>query len=209
MATASAVPQIFDHQALLQRLARARQAGAADFLLTRAAEDFSARLDATLRPFPRVLDLATPLPHLAAVIARREGKRELLRAAPLGEADDLRWRTLVCDPAHLPFAPESFDLALSAFALHWVNDLPGTLIQIRRALAPDGLFLACMAGGQTLLELRTVFAMAEEEIAGGVSPRVAPFADLRDMGGLLQRAGFALPVTDIDTLTVRYANLFA
>ncbi len=98
---------------------------------------------------------------------------------------------------------------VSALALQFVNDLPGTLIQIRRALKPDGLFLAAMIGGDSLAELRAAFAEAEAEIEGGVSPRVAPFADLRDLGALLQRAGFALPVTDVDRITVRYASPLA
>jgi SAM-dependent methyltransferase len=98
---------------------------------------------------------------------------------------------------------------VSACALQFVNDLPGTLIQVRRALKPDGLFLAAMIGGDSLAELREAFAQAEAEVEGGVSPRVAPFADLRDLGGLLQRAGFALPVTDVDRLSVRYTSPFA
>jgi SAM-dependent methyltransferase len=203
------VPLVFDRALQKRRLARALQRGAEDFLLVRAVEDMAARLDATLRPFPRALDLGTPGPHLAAMLSARAGERSITRAAPLPESADPRWQTLVVDEESLPFSPASFDLAVSALALQWVNDLPGTLLQIRRALAPDGLFLACMMGGQTLQELRSAFAKAEEEITGGASPRVAPFADLRDMGALLQRAGFALPVTDIDTITVRYANLFA
>ena len=98
---------------------------------------------------------------------------------------------------------------VSALALQFVNDLPGTLVQIRRALKPDGLFLAALIGGDSLAELREAFAAAEAEVEGGVSPRVAPFADLRDLGALLQRAGFALPVTDVDRLTVRYDTPFA
>ena len=109
----------------------------------------------------------------------------------------------------LPFAPESLDLAVSALAFQFVNDLPGVLAQIRRALKPDGLLLAVMIGGDTLTELRQSFAAAEAECEGGVSPRVAPFADLRDIGGLLQRAGFALPVTDIDRIVVRYDSALA
>jgi SAM-dependent methyltransferase len=109
----------------------------------------------------------------------------------------------------LPLAPESFDLAVSALALQFVNDLPGVLAQIRRALKPDGLLLAAMVGGDTLTELRQSFAAAEAELEGGVSPRVAPFADLRDVGALLQRVGFALAVTDVDRSVVRYDNAFA
>jgi SAM-dependent methyltransferase len=113
----------------------------------------------------------------------------------------------VCaDEEQLPFADKSFDLIISALSLHWVNDLPGALIQIRRALVPDGLFMGAMFGGETLTELRQALAEAEIECEGGLSPRVSPFADLRDMGGLLQRAGFALPVVDSDRVTVTYGN---
>ncbi len=115
---------------------------------------------------------------------------------------------VVGDPEALPLATGSLDLAVSLLALHAVNDLPGTLIQLRRALRPDGLFVGCLLGGATLTELRQSFAQAESEVEGGVSPRVAPFAAVREAGGLLQRAGFALPVADTDTLTVRYADPF-
>ena len=118
-------------------------------------------------------------------------------------------RFVVADEEALPFRDASLDLVVSALALQFVNDLPGTLVQIRRALKPDGLFLAALVGGETLTELRQAFAAAESEVEGGVSPRVAPFADVRDLGALLQRAGFALPVTDIDRLTVRYDSPFA
>jgi SAM-dependent methyltransferase len=116
---------------------------------------------------------------------------------------------VAADEEALPFRDGSLDLVLSALALHFVNDLPGTLVQIRRALRPDGLFVAALLGGDTLTELRQAFAAAEAEMEDGISPRVLPFADLRDLGGLLQRAGFALPVTDIDRLTVRYASPLA
>ena len=116
---------------------------------------------------------------------------------------------VVADEEALPFRDGSLDLVVSALALQFVNDLPGTLIQIRRALKPDGLLLAALIGGDSLTELRAAFAAAEAEVEGGVSPRVAPFADLRDLGALLQRAGFALPVTDVDRVTVRYASPLA
>jgi SAM-dependent methyltransferase len=133
----------------------------------------------------------------------------LVRMAPLVETvGDVTLR-LVGDEENLPFAPESFDLAVSALSLQSLNDLPGALLQIRRALKPDGLFLGCLLGGRTLQELRTALAVAETEMSGGISPRIAPFADVRDMGGLLQRAGFALPVADSEPLTVRYASMFA
>lgn len=209
MSSAQHPPEIFDRLLVTARLRRALRQNSAAFLLDRAVEDFSDRLDAILRPFPRALDLATPGPQLADMLARKP-ERRVMRAAPIPEtAGSGRFETLVCDAEALPFAPESFDLAVSALALQWVNDLPGALIQIRRALAPDGLFLACMAGGQTLTELRAALAEAEEEISGGASPRVAPFADIRDLGALLQRAGFALPVTDTDTVSVRYPHMFA
>ena len=117
--------------------------------------------------------------------------------------------SLACDEEALAFADSSLDAVLSCLSLHWVNDLPGAMIQARRALKPDGLFLASVLGGETLTELREVLAAAELEITGGISPRVSPFADIPDLGGLLQRAGFALPVVDSDTLTVTYDNLFA
>ncbi len=116
---------------------------------------------------------------------------------------------VAADEEALPFADGSLDLVVSALALQFVNDLPGTLIQVRRALKPDGLFLAALVGGDSLTELRQSFAAAEAEIEGGVSPRVAPFADVRELGALLQRAGFALPVTDVDRVTVRYASPLA
>jgi SAM-dependent methyltransferase len=109
----------------------------------------------------------------------------------------------------LPFAPASLDLVVSGLSLHLVNDLPGTLVQIRRALKPDGFLLAALLGGRTLFELREAWLMAEVELSGGASPRVAPFADVRDLGGLLQRAGFALPVVDSDIVTVTYADPLA
>jgi SAM-dependent methyltransferase len=130
--------------------------------------------------------------------------------APLVElAGDGSFLRIAGDEENLPLAPESFDLAVSALSLQCLNDLPGALVQIRRALKPDGLFTGCLLGGQSLHELRSALAAAETQIYGGVSPRVAPFADVRDMGGLLQRAGFALPVADSEPLTVRYANMFA
>ena len=115
---------------------------------------------------------------------------------------------IVADEEALPFGDGTLDLVVSALVLQFVNDLPGTLVQIRRALRPDGLFLAALIGGETLTELRQSFAAAESEVEGGASPHVAPFADLRELGALLQRAGFTLPVTDVDRLTVRYDSVF-
>ena len=202
-------PQIFDRRLLRSRLLRALRFGPATFLLEQVALDMGERLGVIQRPFERALDLGSPTPEVAAMLAARKPQL-LVRAAPLAQAlGQGGWLGLVADEEALPFTPESFDLIVSGLSLQHVNDLPGALTQIRRALRPDGLFMACIVGGQSLTELRAALAAAEEEILEGVSPRVAPFVDLRDLGGLLQRAGFALPVTDVDTVTVRYDHLFA
>lgn len=204
----SETPCLFDQVQLRARLQRAVNEGPADFLLTRAADDLAERLDAILRSFDRVLDLATPGSHAVEVLATSGKAKRVLQAPPL---DDLAApypdiEQIKADPAFLTLEPKSLDAIVSLLALHTVDDLPGTFIQIRRALKDDGLFLACIPGGQTLHELRTVLSEAEIEVEGGVSPRVFPFADVRDLGGLLQRAGFALPVADSETVTVRYAD---
>jgi SAM-dependent methyltransferase len=183
-------PAIFDRRLLRARRVRAAALGPVTFLLDRVAVDFAERLSAVLRKFDIAVDLGTPTDALRRAIADQIGT-----VAPI-----------VADEEALPFRDASLDLVVSALALQFVNDLPGTLIQVRRALRPDGLFLAALIGGESLTELRVAFAEAEAEIEGGVSPRVAPFADLRDLGALLQRAGFALPVTDVDRVTVRYAS---
>ena len=194
-------PHIFDRALWRQRLARAaRAAKPCDFLFSRAAEDFAFRLATVQRAFPRALDLGSPHPAVADILAAPG--RFVVRAAPFSGCG----ANLVADEECLPFAPESFDLVVCALNLQFVNDLPGVLAQIRRALAPDGLFLAALIGGQSLRELRLCLAQAQEEIEGGASPRVAPFVDLRDLGGLLQRAGLALPVADVDAFTVRYPH---
>jgi SAM-dependent methyltransferase len=194
---------IFDRALQRRRRVRALAAGPADFLLAQAADEILDRLGAVRRHFTGIADLGTPLPLLAERVAEAYPGARVTHLAPLAPAD------VIGDADLLPFGREAFDLAVSALALQDANDLPGTLAQIRRTLKPDGLFLGCLVGGSTLRELRAALAEAETEISGGVSPRVAPFADLRDMGGLLQRVGFALPVTDVETLTVRYPHLFA
>jgi SAM-dependent methyltransferase len=201
---------IFDRSLARRHLARALKGGPESFLLDRVAEDLLDRLRAVLRPFSDALDFGTPGLQVARGLATRSDMVNITRAAPLaGLAGDGGWSAVVADEELVPFAAERFDLVVSALALQTINDLPGTLSQLRRVLKPDGLFLGCLAGGQTLQELRGAFAAAEAEMEGGASPRVSPFADLRDMGSLLQRAGFALPVTDVDTITVRYDHLFA
>jgi SAM-dependent methyltransferase len=187
-------PHLFDRALLRARMDRARRVGPVTFLLDRVVEDMADRLLAVTRGFSDAAEIGSP--------------GELLRKPIVDRFKTIR-RIDFEEMETLLLEPESLDLALSALALQFVNDLPGVLAQIRRALRPDGLLLAAMVGGDTLTELRQSFAAAEVECEGGVSPRVAPFADLRDIGGLLQRAGLALPVTDVDRVVVRYDSAFA
>jgi SAM-dependent methyltransferase len=190
---AATMPILFDRALLCARLARARKQGGVTFLLDRVTEDLADRLAAVRRDFADVADIWSP----GDVLPPAGRFKSVARFAPDSGSEVL------------PLQPESLDLAVSALAFQFVNDLPGVLAQIRRALKPDGLLLAAMVGGDTLTELRQSFAAAEAECEGGVSPRVVPFADLRDIGGLLQRAGLALPVTDVDRVVVRYDSAFA
>ena len=199
-------PKLFDRALAAQRLDRALARGPADFLLVRAAEDLADRLALIKRDFTDALDLATPGTHAARALSAANVTRIAPSRASLGAG---RFVGLVADPERPPIADATFDLVVSLLALHQIDDLPGLLIQLRRALRPDGLFLAALPGGDTLQELRACLIEAESEIAGGASPRVAPFADARALGGLLQRAGFALPVVDSDRFVVRYADMFA
>ncbi|HJS09146.1 MAG TPA: methyltransferase domain-containing protein, partial [Pirellulales bacterium] len=189
----SAGPTIFDRALLRARQRRALMHGAETFLLDRVAGELSERLSAVLRQFERASDIGTPTDAVQRQLAGKVGAMEHVQ---IGDDEVVR----------LPEA--SLNLVVSALALQFVNDLPGVLVQIRRALKPDGLFLAALIGGESLTELRQSFAQAESEIEGGLSPRIAPFADLRDLGALLQRAGFALPVIDSERLTVRYDTVF-
>lgn len=198
------LPQIFDRQAQRRFLDRAIRSGFETFLVDRAAGELIDRLSTVKRRFERALDLGTPSPSVFSALQSSEAVGTVIRAAPSIAA--ARPGDIVTDEEYLPFAPASFDLVASVMSLQNINDLPGTLAQVRRVLRPDGLFLAAFAGGNTLTELRQSLATAESECEEGVSPRVSPFADLRDLGGLLQRAGFALPVADVDTVTVRYGN---
>jgi SAM-dependent methyltransferase len=189
-------PLLFDRALLRARQSRASRLEPATFLLDRVAGDMAERLQAVVRKFDHGADIGTVGEAVRNVLSGGVGVLTHVDL-PNSESDGLA------------LAPESLDLAVSALALQFVNDLPGVLTQIRRALQPDGLLLAAMIGGDTLTELRQSFAAAEAELESGVSPRVAPFADLRDIGALLQRAGFALPVTDVDRIVVRYGNAFA
>jgi SAM-dependent methyltransferase len=182
----SGPPRLFDRPAFLRHRARAARMAGDPFLLREAAEGIAERLAAVNRRFARSLDIEG-CANLDTVAERQIG-------ASLG-ADDF-----------LDVEPASLDLVVSVLSLHAVNDLPGVLVQIRRALRPDGLFLAALFGGETLFELRDSFAAAEIATTGGVSPRVAPFADVRDLGGLLQRAGFALPVADVERTNALYRD---
>jgi SAM-dependent methyltransferase len=189
-------PVLFDRYLLCSRLGRAQRLGPASFLLDRVAEDMAERLNAVLRDFRSAAEVGTPADQVGRVLAARfeQYKRVDL---PVREAEPLALEA------------QSIDLAISALAFQFVNDLPGVLAQIRRALRPDGLLMAAMIGGDTLTELRQSFAAAEAELEGGISPRVVPFADLRDIGALLQRAGFALPVADVDRVVARYPSPLA
>jgi SAM-dependent methyltransferase len=206
----AATPVLIDRALLRARRRRARGLGPASFLIDRVAEDLADRLAAVLRAFPRGLDLGTPTDAVRRMLAgSRKVEAVIVADALAAEVGAGPARAVAADEEALPFRDGALDLVVSGLTLHLVNDLPGTLVQIRRALKPDGLFMAALLGGDTLTELRQAFAAAEAEVEGGLSPRVLPFPDLRDLGALLQRAGFALPVTDVDRLTVRYASPLA
>jgi SAM-dependent methyltransferase len=204
-------PRVFDRDLLVARRTRiAATAAAHDFLLRRAADDLVERLEIVNRRFEVALDLGSHHGVLAEALSQIRGiplvvalddTEPLLRKAPSPK--------VLADPEALPFRADAFDLVVSALTLHHVNDLPGTLAQVFQLLKPDGLMLATLLGGRTLSELREVMVEAELEADGGVSPRVAPFADIRDLGGLLQRAGFALPAVDADLVTVTFSSALA
>ena len=196
MAAPPTTPVLFDRAMLRTRQARALRLGAENFLLQRVSNELMERLAVVRRYFANAIDLDTPSEGLREAL---QSKVAGIRTVSIGDDDS----------APLDFAPASADLAVSALGLQFVNDLPGVLTQLRLGLKPDGLLLAAILGGDTLTELRQAFAAAESEIEGGVSPRVAPMIDLRDAGALLQRAGFALPVCDVERIVVRYDDAFA
>ena len=207
-------PRLFDRALHRRRLDRAAAVyGRADFLKRRAAADIVERLEAIRRDFPLAADLSARDGAVAAALAGGDARAKvgLLIETDLSPAM-LRGRPgprLVADEERLPFADASLDLVTSALALHWTNDFIGALVQIRRALKPDGLFLGAIFGGATLTELRQALTAAELERLGGAGPRVSPFADAYDGAGLLQRAGFSMPVADVDRVTVRYGDPIA
>jgi SAM-dependent methyltransferase len=195
-------PIIFDPRRRATRLARAsRRFADADFLHRRAAENAVQSLEATLRDFPVAVDLSALPGPFAGILAASEAKERVGAPLVLGDL------ALSADPGAAPLPVAEADLIVSLMTLHWANDLPGALTQIRRALKPDGLFLGTLLGAGTLKELRAVLTEAELDVRGGASARVSPFVDGFDGAGLLQRAGFALPVADVDRLTVRYSGL--
>ncbi|HYE01505.1 MAG TPA: methyltransferase domain-containing protein [Alphaproteobacteria bacterium] len=204
---------VFDRSLVRRHRDRAAPGLAAHgFLFDEVAERLAERLDDIRRGFARILDLGCHDGAAARALAGRPGV-ELLVQADLSPAMAARAAAngrpaVAADEELLPFAPASFDLVTSCLSLHWVNDLPGALIQIRRVLRPDGFFLGAILGGDTLFELRRALQETEMALSGGLSPRISPMAEVRDVGGLLQRAGFALPVVDSDTLTVTYPDAF-
>jgi SAM-dependent methyltransferase len=190
-----------------KRRALARPVEGADFLMRRAAEDLADRLGAVERRFGKAAALFCQTPAAVQALSWSGKVAETVRV----EADEafLAGKAgIVASPETVPFEAESLDLVVSLLSLQAMNDIPGVLAQIRRALRPDGLFLGALAGAGTLAELRESLLAAETELYGGASPRVLPFADVRDAGALLQRAGLALPVADVETVTVRYDTLF-
>ncbi|MHA6645674.1 methyltransferase domain-containing protein [Mesorhizobium sp. A623] len=201
---------IFDTSLFLARKRRAlaNPVAGADFLMRRAGDDLADRLNAVERRFASAATLFCQTATARDVLAASEKVADVVRV----EADPAFLAAepgVIAPPETVPFEPESLDLAVSLLSLQSMNDIPGMLAQIRRALRPDGLFLGAFAGAGTLGELRESFLAAESELYGGVSPRVIPFPDVRDAGGLLQRAGLALPVADVETVVVRYDTLFS
>jgi|SRR5271165_5047351 len=208
--TSADLSALFDRRAWRLHRDRAARSGCVDFLHSEVASRLVDRLDDVGQQFCTVLDLGTHNGALSRALSDRTEIETVVTADPsfvfLGRGCGMR---VAADPELIPFRESSFDLAVSALALHWVGDLPGTLIQLRRVLKPDGLLLAAMLGGRTLAELRTAFFEAELAEEGGVSPRVSPAADLGDLAALLLRTGYAMPVADTETLTVTYPDAVA
>lgn len=209
-----------EHMALFEREAvrMHRERAAAklddhDFLFKEVADRLTERLDDVKRDFALALDIGCHGGEVAKSLGKRGNIETLIQCDPSPAMShkaqtESRGLSLSADEEFLPIKPESFDLVLSNLSLHWANDLPGALVQIRQALKPDGLFLAAMLGEGTLQELRTALMAAEMEVEMGMSPRVSPYATVQDVGALLQRAGFTLPVVDTESITVSYPDMF-
>lgn len=204
--------KVFDRRRVRAHRDRAfRSIAEHGFLFDHVADGMIDRLDDVLRTFPTAIDLGTFNGGLARRLEQRPGTDLVIRSdlSPrLAQMASQTGPTIVADEELLPFGEAKADLVASALALHWTNDLPGALVQINRSLRPDGLFLGALLGGESLTELRITLTEAEIELCGGASPRLSPLADVRDAGGLMQRAGFALPVVDRETVTVTYDNAF-
>ncbi len=208
----SELTRLFDRAAVHRNRTRALADRAYQpFLLDEVAERLVERLEEIRRPFPRVLELGSWRGRVARLLAEAGRGGEMLVALdPVADAlDEGLGRKVQAEPELLPFADESFDLVVSVLALHHVDDLPGVLVQLRRVLAPDGLMLLALLGGESLMELRTALLQAELDLKGGAAMRVAPFVDIRDAAALLQRAELALPVADVDRIAVTYADPLA
>lgn len=205
------IPQIFDRKQVQRQRSRAAAGFSQhDFLIREATERLAERLDEMTHRFPFALNLGCHNGLLAEMIGMRGGVQNLVYAdISQAMAHQAKGTKFVCDEEYLPIRSEALDLVFSALSLHWVNDLPGALLQINQALKPDGLLLAMMFGGQTLNELREALTQATLEIEGGAAAYISPFVDVKDAGSLLGRAGFSLPVVDSETLTVSYENMFA
>jgi SAM-dependent methyltransferase len=200
-------PALFDRKLVIAHRRRALKAGTETFLLDRTAEELIERLSAVKRHFAFALDLGTLGESLIRAIRESGQVDQIVSGEPLADLQGTSPFRIAADEEALPFGEGKFDLVVSALSLQWVNDLPGALLQIRRALKPDGLLMAALIGGETLHELRESLASAESETTGGASPRISPFAEVRSLGSLLQRAGYALPVVDVDRHVVRYPDL--
>ena len=211
---------VFDRALVRRHRDRAaRGFDAADFIFKESATRLADRLLDMVRDFPLALDLGCHTGQMAETVrghaqsgTKVGAKISRLIQCDLSPAMARRASPLAptacADEEWLPFAEGAFDLVLSNLSLHWVNDLPGALAQVRRAIKPDGLLLATLFGGETLQELRIALMEAETELTGGITPRVSPFVDMREAGGLLGRAGFALPVVDTENITVTYPDIF-
>ncbi|MBV8506208.1 MAG: methyltransferase domain-containing protein [Alphaproteobacteria bacterium] len=211
MAQTDDIPlMLFDRRACRQHRDRAARRVCVEFLHREVADRLIERLDDVKREFRQVLDLGAHHGALSRALGCRPRIEGAVAADPsFGFLTQLSGMRVAADPDFVPFREGSFDLAVSALALHWAGDLPGALVQIRRILKPDGLFLAAMLGGATLVELRTALIEAELIEEGGASPRVSPAAELGDVAGLLLRTGFAMPVADAEKITVTYPDLLA
>lgn len=206
----STAPQLFDRPRLMANRARAAaRFDSHNVLFEETAAQLAQRLEGVNRRFTRILDIGARSFSLARTLLKQDANRFIVHCpAAMTDKKLLNGHTCLADEEWLPFRGAAFDLVLSNLHLHWANDLPGALVQMRRTLKPDGFFLACLFGGETLRELRECLYEAEMNVRGGASPHISPFADVQDCGRLMQRAGFALPVIDKERFTLTYRDAF-